>query len=138
MSVSILALLGFVAWALALLSVGITYRAAMVFSFSKKADAWTRGQNAEDPALFKRANDAYLNCLEMLPMFGAVILAAAVLDNSAVTNGLALIFLGARVGQSLSHVISVHHLMIFFVRFPLFMVQVALLIWWLLKLTGYA
>ena len=138
MSVSILSLLGFVAWALALLLIGITYRAAMVFSFSKKADAWTRGRDAEDPAIFKRANDAYNNCLEMLPLFAAVILAAAVLDNSAVTNGLAMIFLAARVGQSVSHVISVHHLMIFFVRFPLFMLQVVLLVWWLLKLTGYA
>lgn len=138
MEVSILSLLGFVAWALALLMVGIGYRAAMVFSFTKKADAWTRGRDPEDPAIFKRAGDAYLNCLEMLPMFGAVILAAAVTDNLAVTNGLALIFLAARIGQSVAHVISVHHLMIFCVRFPLFMVQVALLVWWLLKLTGNA
>jgi len=138
MSVSILSLLGFVAWALALLMVGIAYRAAMVFSFTKKADAWTRGRDPEDPAVFKRTADAYLNCLEMLPMFAAVILAAAVLDNAVVTNGLAMIFLAARVGQSLAHVISVHHLMIFFVRFPLFMVQVVILVWWLLKLTGIA
>lgn len=138
MSVSILSLLGFVAWCLALLAVGITYRAAMVFSFTKKADAWTRGRDPEDPPIFKRVNDAYNNCLEMLPMFAAVILAAAVLDSSTVTNGLAMVFLAARIGQSVSHVISVHHLMIFFVRFPLFMVQIGLLVWWLLKLTGYA
>lgn len=136
MDVSILSLLGFVAWSLALLAVGIFYRAAMVFSFTKKADAWTRGRDAGDPPVFKRVSDAYLNCLEMLPMFAAVILAAAFTDNLVVTNGLAMIFLAARVLQSVAHVISVHHLMIFFVRFPMFMVQVVLLIWWLLKLTG--
>lgn len=138
MSASIESLLGFVAWALLLLSVGLVYRAAMVFSFNRKADAWTRGRESGDPAIFKRVGDAYLNCLEMLPMFAAVILAAVVLDNAAVTNGLAMVFLAARIGQSVAHVISVHHLMIFFVRFPLFMVQVALLIWWLLRLTGLA
>lgn len=138
MSVSIESLLLFVAWTLLLLLVSVAYRAAMVFSFTKKADAWTRGRDAEDPAVFKRVGDAYMNCLEMLPMFAAVILAAAVLDKSDVTNGLALLFIAARVGQSVAHVISVHHLMIFFARFPLFMVQVVLLVWWLLKLAGYA
>lgn len=136
MDISILSLLGFVAWSVALVMVGIVYRAAMVFSFTRKADAWPRGADAGDPAIFKRVSDAYLNCLEMLPMFAAVILAAAVTDNLVITNGLALIFLAARVLQSVAHVISVHHLMIFFVRFPMFMVQVVLLIWWLLKLTG--
>lgn len=138
MSASIEGLLLFVAWTLVLLAIGVAYRAAMVLSFSKKADAWTRGRDPEQPAVFTRVADAYANCLEMLPMFGAVILAAAVLDKSDITNGLALLFIAARVGQSVAHVISVHHLMIFFVRFPLFMVQAVVLVWWLLKLAGYA
>lgn len=131
-------LLLFVAWTVLLLLISAGYRVAMVFSFTKKADAWTRGREPEDPAVFKRVGDAYSNCLEMLPMFGAVVLAAVALGHAEVTAGLALLFIAARVGQSVAHVISVHHLMIFFVRFPLFMVQVVLLIWWLLKLTGHA
>lgn len=134
MNASLLALLGFAAWILVLIVITIFYRAGRVFSGQLKADAWTRGESVEDPPVFKRIGDAHANCLEMLPIVGVVILAAVVGGAASVTNGLALWFLAARVGQSVSHIISVHHLMIFFVRFPLFLVQVAILIYWLLAL----
>lgn len=134
MATSMLALLAFVAWTVALAIATIAYRSTRVLTGALKADAWTRGNAVEDPPVFKRIGDAYANCLEMLPLAGAVLLAAAVSDAASVTNGLALWFLAARIGQSISHIVSVHHLMIFLVRFPLFLVQVAILVYWLFAL----
>lgn len=134
MSTSMAALLGFAAWTLVLIVVMLGYRGTRVVAGQLKADAWTRGRAVEDPPVIKRLTDAHANCLELLPVVGAVLLAAAVTDNAAVTNGLALWLLAARIGQSVAHIISVHHLVIFFARFPLFLVQVAILVYWLLAL----
>lgn len=134
MSTSLIALLGFAAWTLALIVVTIGYRGTRVLTGQLKADAWTRGRAVEDPPVMKRLGDAHANCLEMLPVVAAVILVASAADAVSVTNGLALWLLAARIGQSLSHIVSVHHLVIFFVRFPLFLAQVAILIYWLIVL----
>ncbi|MAA74544.1 MAG: hypothetical protein CMN28_07550 [Salinisphaeraceae bacterium] len=136
MSASLIALLGFVAWVLLLLGATIAYRSVKVLSMQSKADAWTRGRGMDDLPVFKRVHDAYLNCLEMLPIFGGVILISVTAGDGAVTNGLAMLFLAARVLQSAAHIISVHHLMIFFVRFPAFIVQFGLLVWWVLAFAG--
>lgn len=136
MTPSLTALAAYLGWTLLLLGVGVAYRSFMVLSTQRKADAWTRGRDPEDMPLFKRVADAFSNCLETAPLFIGVILIAYASDQSAVTDGLAMLFVAARVVQSVSHAISVHHLMIFFVRFPAFLLQVVLLAWWLLALTG--
>lgn len=134
MSTTIVALLGFAAWVMVLVLVMIGYRGSRVLLGQLKADAWTRGRAVEDPPVMKRLGDAHANCLELLPIVGAVMLAAVVSDHAAITNGLALWLLVARIGQSVAHIISVHHLVIFFARFPLFLVQVAILVYWLIAL----
>lgn len=134
MSTSLVALLGLAAWTLAFVLVLIPYRSARVLAGQRKADAWTRGREPADPPVIKRLGDAHANCVEMLPIAAAVLLVAVSAGDSGVTDGLALWFLAARIGQSVSHIISVHHLMIFFVRFPLFMVQVLILVYWILAL----
>ncbi|MDN5938227.1 MAG: MAPEG family protein [Salinisphaera sp.] len=137
MSLSLIALLGFAAWTLFLLVAIIApYRVGRVLSGHAKSDSWTRGRAIEDPAFIQRVSGAQANCLENLPIVAAVILVAAVSGQSAITDCLALWLLAARIGQSLSHMISVHHLMIFFVRFPLFLIQVAILVYWFLALAN--
>lgn len=137
MSPSLILLVAFAAWTLALLVLVIApYRVGRVLTGRAKSDSWTRGRAIEDPAFIQRVGGAQSNCLEMLPILGAVVLAAAVAGRGEVTDSLACIFLVARIGQSVSHMISVHHLMIFFVRFPLFLIQVAILIYWFLVLAN--
>lgn len=136
MSTSVAALLGFAAWTLVLVVIMIGYRGVRVLTGQLKADAWTRGRAVEDPPVIKRLTDAHANCLELLPVVAAILLAAVATDNAAVTNGLALWLLAARIGQSVAHIISVHHLVIFFARFPLFLAQVAILIYWLVALVN--
>jgi uncharacterized MAPEG superfamily protein len=136
MTTSLTALAALVGWILALLVLTLSYRGAMVMTMKRQADAWTRGRTPEDNPFFERAVGAYANSIETAALFVAVILLAHVSGQSEVTDGLAMVFVAARVVQSLAHMISVGHWMIFLVRFPAFMVQVALLIFWLLALTG--
>ncbi|WP_269619722.1 MAPEG family protein [Zhongshania sp. BJYM1] len=136
MTTSLMAMAGYIGWVLLLYFVVIAYRGFMVMSAQRKADAWTRGRELQDSQSVKRIGDALSNSLETVPLFVGVILLAHVSDQSAVTDGLAPIYVGARVVQSVSHIISIHHLMIFLVRFPAFLVQVGLLAWWSLALTG--
>jgi hypothetical protein len=136
MTTSLMAMAAYIGWVLLLLLAVIAYRGFMVISVQRKADAWTRGGDIQDSPLFKRIHDALINSLETAPLFVGVIVLAQVSDQQAVTDGMAMVYVGARVLQSVAHLISVHHLMIFLVRFPAFLVQVALLVWWLLSLTS--
>jgi hypothetical protein len=136
MTTSLFAMAAYIGWILLLYFIVIGYRGFMVVSAQRKADAWTRGRVLEDSPLVKRIGDALSNSLETVALFLGVILLAQVSDQSSVTDGLAPIYVGARVIQSVSHICSVHHLMIFLVRFPAFLVQVGLLTWWSLALTS--
>lgn len=136
MTTSLEALAAYIAWTLLLASMLIVYRSSMVMSKKRLADAWTRGRDAEDPELMKRISGAFMNTLETGPLFFAVILLAHVSGQGSVTDSLAMLYVGARVVQSVSHIISTQHWMVFLIRFPAFLVQVLLLAWWLLSLTG--
>jgi len=138
MTTSLWALTGFAGWTLLLAAAMIVYRVPLVLMMRQRADAWTRGRATEQPAVMTRLAGAHANCLEMLPIFAAVVLVAAVADVPSVTAGLAGWFLAARVGQSLAHIVSIHHLVIFFVRFPLFLVQVLILAYWIVMLLQLA
>ena len=120
MTISLTALAAYVAWTLLLLMISVGYRGSMVLTSKRKADAWTRGRDPQDSPFFKRAADAYANSLETAPLFAAIILLAHVSGQSSVTDGLAMLFVAARIVQSVSHLISVSHLMIFLVRFRRF------------------
>lgn len=135
MTASICALLGFTAWTIAIVAAVVFYRTFLVMTGKTAANSWTRGgQTWNDPALITRMSHAHQNCVENLPLVAAVILAAQVMGQGAVTDGLACVLLGARVAQSLVHMIAVNHWMVF-LRASLYTVQAAILVWWLLKLT---
>jgi uncharacterized MAPEG superfamily protein len=81
-----------------------------------------------------RLNRAHLNCVENLPLFGAVVLIAAVAGVRApLLDTLACVYLGARIGQSLAHVSSGGVLAVN-VRFACFTGQVCCVIGFLVTL----
>lgn len=137
MNASLASLLGFAALTLFPILVFIAYRGALVLSGQRRADDWTRGRTVDDPGVIKRLGDAHANCLEMLPVFAAVILVAVAAGLGSITHALAPWFLLARVGQFLAHLVAVNHWMVFLVRFPLFLIQVVILLWWLWQLVAY-
>lgn len=75
-----------------------------------------------------RLNRAHLNCLENLPLFAAVVLTGAVIGADApMLDRFAVVYLGARVGQSVTHVASGSDLAVQ-VRFGFFLVQLVCLL----------
>lgn len=124
------ALLLFTAWTLVLMFVYVGYRVALVLAMKKPANSWTRGTTPDDPAFVTRASHAHLNCVENLPVFAAIVLAAHALGKSPVVDAVAGFFLAARIAQSLVHLAGASHWFVF-VRANLFVVQVLLCFWML-------
>ena len=84
-----------------------------------------------------RVTRAHANCLENLALPAAIILIAMVQGQTAITDGLALVFLASRIGQSLVHMLFIQSVPIVLVRATLFTVQHVIIIIWGLKLTLY-
>lgn len=129
------ALLLFAAWTLVLMSIYVLPRVALVLAMKKKANAWTRGLPSEDSPLLVRAQHAHMNCVENLPVYGAIVLAAFALGKNPVVDALAGVFISLRVAQSVVHLISTSHWMVF-LRANLFIAQLLLcgwMIWGLLQ-----
>lgn len=109
-------------------------RVAQVLTGKAAANAWTRDQvTASVPAWAVRAQHAHLNCLENLPLFAAVVIAAYLSDQLALIEGLAMIYLGLRVAQSVVHLLSTSPAFVF-VRANLWIAQMLILFYWLLRL----
>jgi uncharacterized MAPEG superfamily protein len=103
------ALLGFTGWTLLLVLVVFSWRGIAILLQGRKADSWTRGKQVDDPGFVRRVEHAHANALENLPIFAVLVLAAAAMGKSAVTDAWAMYVLYARVAQSVVHLIGVSH-----------------------------
>ncbi|MEL7490643.1 MAG: MAPEG family protein [Pseudomonadota bacterium] len=132
MTTTAVALLTFASWTLILVvSLGLL-RSATVMAGNRTANSFSA--SGEDmPGLGQRLTRAHANCYEFLPVAGVVMLYAIGTDQTALTDGLAYAFIGARIAQSLVHIASTSNIMVL-VRFGFFGVQIGILIFWLLKL----
>ena len=119
-------LLGFAAWTLALLmaTVGV-YRWGNIL-FAKAAIASFRSDALEGAGWYQRGTRAHANCIENLPVFGAIVLALYVSGVSGLTvDRLCIAVLAARLVQSTIHVSHVQTDAFVSVRFLFFCVQLA-------------
>lgn len=128
------ALLGYAAWTLALVFLVVNYRGLLILTGQKRADEFPR-RGYEAPPFVQRVQDAHANCIENLPVAAAVLLAALVTGQTAVTDPLACWLLYARIGQSVVHMIAVNHWMVL-LRATFLFVQFGILAWWILQLTN--
>lgn len=134
LSPAICALLCFTALTVVLALGFITYRVALVLSFKVAANAWTRGAATHvDAPVITRIQHAQMNCVENLPVFAAVVFVAFAMNQLALLDGLAMVFLGLRVAQSTVHVISISPAMVF-LRANLWLAQIGIIIYWLFQL----
>jgi uncharacterized MAPEG superfamily protein len=106
MPVPLSCLLGFVVWTLLLVvCIGGT-RVTLVLRGKARANAFP-ADTPHGGEMYRRLLRAHLNCLENLPLFGAVVLTAQVQGVSGATlDGLARVYLAARVSQSCIHISS--------------------------------
>ena len=82
-----------------------------------------------------RVEHAHANALENLPLFAVIVLAAAAMGKSAVTDHWAMYVLYARVAQSVVHMIGVSHWLVM-LRATFWSIQLVLFIVMLLGLCG--
>jgi uncharacterized MAPEG superfamily protein len=126
------ALLGFAAWTILLVVLLGLFRTGLVFAGKKKSNEFKA--SGEDLGGFgQRATRAHANCYENLPIAAAVLLYAIATNQTAITDPLGFAFIGARIAQSLVHLASTSRPAVL-LRFGFFIVQIAILVIWILKL----
>lgn len=125
---SVIALTGFITWTLLLVVLMELIRSQLVLRGKVQANGFTP-DNATLSPFMQRLARAHANCLEGLPIFGGLLLVAMVTGLTAVTDPLAHVLLGARVFQSLVHLVSTAPLLVT-VRFAAFAVQMAIGLYW--------
>lgn len=132
MNATTTALVGFAAWQLALTVMLATYRTALVQTGRKAANSFA--PDGSDVGDFgRRLTRARDNCYENLPVFAAIVLGASLAGRTGELDGLAMLVLYARIGQSVTHLISTSVPAIF-VRFGFYLAQVGIFLRWSLGL----
>jgi uncharacterized MAPEG superfamily protein len=117
-------LVGFSTWTVLLLAATVGVYRWVNILFSNVPIASFRSDRLEGEDWYRRGTRAHANCVENLPVFGAivfVITAAGI--NGATVNWLCTLVLIARVCQSLVHVSHVQTDAFVAVRFSFFSVQ---------------
>jgi uncharacterized MAPEG superfamily protein len=123
-------LVGFAAWTvLLLLGTGGVYRWSRILT-GRVAIRDFRADQIEGADWYKRAMRAHANCVENLPVFGAIVFGLYVGNvGSALVNALAVAVLVARIMQSLVHVCFVQTDIVTSVCFGFFFVQIVSFLW---------
>ena len=134
MNPTLTALTGFVAWSLSLLVLMEVLRSKLVVTGAVPANGFLPDNSNLSPFMQRLAR-AHANCVEGLPIFGGLLLIAVVAGRSAVTDPLAYVLLGARIVQSLIHLGSLSALAVT-LRFSAFAVQMAIAVYWTIRLLG--
>ncbi|MGP0172071.1 MAPEG family protein [Pseudomonas sp. NCHU5208] len=136
-SPSAIALLGLVAWPLLLVFLIVNQRGLLVLSGRMKVNAFVPDGSNTPGTFAQRLARAHANCIENLPLQAAVLLYAMHTGQTGITDPLAGLLLGARLFQSSMHLISTRPLFVW-LRFCGLLVQMLILAWWLLRLSGLA
>lgn len=125
LTIPIWVLLGFAGWTLAVLmgSIGV-YRWSQILTGRATISEW-RADAPQGSAWYQRAMRAHMNCVENLPVYGAVVVAAALAGvGGRELDALAIVFLAARIGQSLVHITRPQTEIVAALRFALYFAQV--------------
>ena len=128
MSATAFALTGFISWALGLLIVMEVIRMYLVISGKVAANGFTPDNAALSPFMQRLAR-AHANCIEGLPIFGGLLGVAIIISKTDVTDPLASTLLGARIVQSIIHLVSTSQVAVS-LRFTAFAVQMVIGAYW--------
>ena len=118
----------FISWALLLLVLMEVNRSYLVVTGKVAANGFTP-DNANLSPFMQRLARAHANCIEGLPIFGGLLAVAMMTSRTSVTDPLAFWFLGARIAQSIIHLISTSPTAVT-LRFTAFAVQMLIGLYW--------
>lgn len=132
MNATILAISAYIAWTMLLILSLAIYRSAS--NQKNKRTSLKFDPSGNDVSDFgQRLTRAHANCYESAVFVIAPMLLALATGSAAITNGLALVVIAARVAQSCVHIISTTNMAIT-LRFVLFLVQFAISGFWLFQI----
>ncbi len=130
MNQTLLALTGFAGWTLVLSFILLNMRAYYTFLSSNKValnNFHPVGSNT--PGFGQRPTRAQLHCLEMLPVFCALVIVAALSKQLDMMNSTVIYLLYARIAQSVIHMISTNIIAVI-LRASFWSIQLALLLFY--------
>lgn len=129
MSTPITALVAFAVWTITLLILGVgVHRWLLILRGQAELRSFP-GDEPHGPPFYRRVVRAHANCIENLPVFGALVLAVHATGlSSPVVDALCVTVVAARVGQSLAHISSGANAAIA-VRFSFLCVQLFCFLW---------
>jgi hypothetical protein len=130
MTVPLYVLLIFAMWTLAVLMAGIGIRRwALILSGRAQLTDFPADQPHGGPA-YRRAVRAHANCVENLPVYGAIVLVAfAAHADTPRLDALAVVFIAARVCQTLTHTLFTETNTTVMIRFLFFLTQIVCMVW---------
>jgi uncharacterized MAPEG superfamily protein len=129
MSMPVWAVLAFAIWTIAVLTFTIgVQRWALILAGKAELKSFP-GDIPHGSPFYRRATRAHANCVENLPVFAAIVLAAQASNaHSHTLDGLAVATVVARVLQTSTHLVSGSNMAIG-VRFSFLCVQLAAFLW---------
>jgi len=130
MSIPVWVLLGFAGWTLVTLfgSVGV-YRWSRILTGRARITEFV-ADVPHGAEWYRRAMRAHANCVENLPVYGAVVVVIVASGiRSPLLDGLAIVLLLARIGQTIVHVVFEPTSAIVGIRFTFFLTQAICMIW---------
>ncbi len=131
MSPTIVTIFGLIIWMLILVGGLGVYRTFVSATTGRAANQFS--PTGEDVSAFSaRLCRAHANCYEFVPFALAALVFAVATNGTGITDGLALIFLAARIAQSTIHVLSTSVPAVL-LRFVAFLVQIVILAYWSIR-----
>lgn len=127
-----IALFGFIAWTLLLVTLMEILRSRLVMLKVIRINEF-RPDNSNLSPFMQRIARAHANCIEGLPIFGGLLLVAISTGNTSITDPLAYFLLAARVSQSLVHLLSLSVTAVTF-RAVFFAIQMGIGAYWIIRL----
>lgn len=140
MSVPVWVLLGFAGWTIATLlgSVGV-YRWGKILTGKVQIREW-QADVPQGSEWYRRAMRAHANCIENLPIYGAVVVAIVATGGQGVAlDRLAIVILAARVCQTVTHIAFTPTNFWAWMRFLFFLTQLVCMVWmglWVIMNSG--
>jgi len=130
MTLPLLTLLGFAVWTLLVLAATVgVHRWRLILTKRARINAFPADART-GPDWYQRATRAHMNCVENLPVYGALVLVATLAGRDGqLLDVLSVTVLCARVCQTLVHVVFVQTERAVSYRFSLFTVQLVAMLW---------
>lgn len=131
MTIPVWVLLAFALWTLITLTVTVgVYRWRRILTGRTPISEFRYDRVAEHEDWYRRGMRAHGNCVENLPVYGAIVLILSIAGlDSRLLDALALALIVARIGQTLTHVSFVETDLTVSIRFTFFAIQTAVMIW---------